>query len=632
LRELEHRRRAAERPFAFTPKDLDRVDATPLGCYCDRDENHLIEEAKRDEGITRIGTITTRLTMAAPPAHEIAKEYPPIGEGKMTFEEYKEAYAESIKDPAAFWAKEARDRIDWFVPFKDECALGGGFEHGDVTWFAGGKLNVCYNAVDRHVTAGRGDQIAMVWEGDEPDDIRRITYLDLQRKISQIANALKSQGVEKYDVVTIYMPMTPELAMTMLACARLGAMHSVVFAGFSSEALAQRISAGRSKFLVTGDQGLRGGKGIALKAIVDEARTKLDCEHILEKVLVWERFYDKDTGPDDAPKYEMKPKDVRMDVLVAGQRPYSVPEWMDAEDNLFILYTSGSTGKPKGMVHTTGGYAVYAAFTTMTTFALEPDAGDLFACVADCGWITGHTYVVYGPLLCGSTTFLFESTPVYPDPGRYWDMVERHKITQFYTAPTAIRLLMRYGDEHPARYDTSSLKVLGSVGEPINPEAWRWYYEVVGKYKCSVVDTYWQTETGGHVVTNLPGITVRVCVFLSEMLYGIIRSGWLTRSAPHCRLTPSPAHEAWILYLGELRHRHGGAGPSHWGARHGTGREGLGPGSHGDPTAVARHRPDLSRRPRPIHENLPTGLQGLLLHGRLGRSGQGWVPLHHRAR
>jgi acetyl-CoA synthetase len=295
----------------------------------------------------------------------------------------------------------------------------------------------------------------------------------------------------------------PELTVTMLACARIGAVHSVVFAGFSAEALAQRIGAAKSRCLVTADRGLRGGKAVPLKDIVNAARTRhAVVEDLLETVLVWERFYDPAAA---AAPYDVQPKDVRMDVLVEGQRPVCPVEWMDAEDGLFILYTSGSTGNPKGLLHTVGGYSVYAAFTTKTSFGLEE--GDLFACVADCGWITGHTYVVYGPLLNGSTSFMFESTPVYPDAGRYWDMVERHKITQFYTAPTAIRLLMRYGDEWPAKYDTSSLKVLGTVGEPINPEAWRWYYECAGKRRCSVVDTYWQTETGGHIITNLPGVT-----------------------------------------------------------------------------------------------------------------------------
>lgn len=291
--------------------------------------------------------------------------------------------------------------------------------------------------------------------------------------------------------------------MTLLACARMGAIHSVVFAGFSADALAQRISAAGSKVVITADIGKRGGKTVPLKDIVNTARTKLNVEDLLDHVLVWERFFDPDPSKSETPTFELKPKDVRMDLLVAGQRPYCPPVTRDAEDPLFILYTSGSTGNPKGMLHTTGGYALYASFTTFHSFGLQE--GDLFACVADCGWITGHTYVVYGPLLNGGSTFMFESTPVYPDSNRYWDMVQRHKITQFYTAPTAIRLLMRYGDNIP--YDVSSVRTLGTVGEPINPEAWRWYYEVVGKKKCSVVDTYWQTETGGHVITNFPGIT-----------------------------------------------------------------------------------------------------------------------------
>ena len=275
------------------------------------------------------------------------------------------------------------------------------------------------------------------------------------------------------------------------------------------DALAQRVAAASSKVIVTADIGKRGGKSIQLKEIVNSARTKNNVEALLEHVLVWERFFDPEA--DKAP-YEMMAKDVRMDVLVAGQRPFSVPATMDAEDPLFLLYTSGSTGNPKGLVHTTGGFALYAAFTAQTSFGLEE--GDLFACVADCGWITGHTYVVYGPLLNGSTTFLFESTPVYPDPGRYWDMIQRHKIRQFYTAPTAIRLLMRYGDEIPGKYDVSSLKVLATVGEPINPEAWRWYYEVVGRKKCSVVDTYWQTETGAcRLLKMLLLFGVSSCLF-----------------------------------------------------------------------------------------------------------------------
>jgi acetyl-CoA synthetase len=433
--------------------------------------------------------------------HPIAKVFD--AKGDLSLEQYKIEHAQSIADPAKFWSAKAREHLDWFRPFDSSNVLQGSFEHGDVRWFAGGQLNLSYNALDRHISR-HGDSLALVWEGDEPDDVRKLTYSEVLRKVCQIANALLRMGVQKGDIVTIYMPMVPELSMTMLACSRIGAVHSVVFAGFSAEALAQRISAANSKIVVTADVGRRGGKTIPLKDIVNAAVSKLDCESVVDKVLVFERFY-KGDDDDTAPGYEMGEKDVRMDPLVSVQRPYCPPVHMDAEDNLFILYTSGSTGRPKGLLHTTGGYALFAKMTTQITFDLQP--GDLFACVADCGWITGHTYVVYGPLLNGSTTFMFESTPVYPNEGRYWDMIQRHKITQFYTAPTAIRLLMRYGDEAPQKYDLSSLKVLGTVGEPINPEAWRWYYEVVGRSKCTVVDTYWQTETGGHVITNLPGIT-----------------------------------------------------------------------------------------------------------------------------
>ena len=298
------------------------------------------------------------------------------------FKDYQTQHAASLDNPTQYWGDKA-SLLDWFQPF--HTVLQGGFQHGDVAWFAGGKLNVCYNAIDRHIAAGKADDVALIWEGDEPDDIRKLTYSELLRKTSQIAHALKVQGVRKGDVVTIYMPMIPELLMTMLACARLGAIHSVVFAGFSSEALAQRISAAASSIVVTADVGRRAGKTIPLKSIVDDARKKLDCEDLLKKVLVFERFYDATN--EEAP-YEMLPKDVRMDALVSVQRPYFVPESMDAEDGLFLLYTSGSTGQPKGLLHTTAGYALYAMLTTKTTFDLQP--GDLFACVADCGWITGH--------------------------------------------------------------------------------------------------------------------------------------------------------------------------------------------------------------------------------------------------
>lgn len=342
------------------------------------------------------------------------------------------------------------------------------------------------------------------------------------RQVSAIANALKAQGVKKGDVVTIYMPMIPQLPMTILACARIGAVHSVVFAGFSSEALSARISASNSKYVMTADIGMRAKKAIPLKKIVDEAIERNDCKDIVKNVMVFERK--RCISPDseslaDTSMNWVDGRDVNMNDLLPKQRPYCPPESMDAEDELFILYTSGSTGLPKGLVHTTGGYACYAAHTIQTTFDLQPN--DIFACVADCGWITGHTYVVYGPLLSGSTTVIFESTPLYPDAGRYWDMVQRHKISLFYTAPTAIRSLVRFGDEVPKNYDLSSLRVLGSVGEPINPAAWDWYYEQIGHGKCTVVDTYWQTETGGHIVANIPGVTPMKPGSCTLPLYGI---------------------------------------------------------------------------------------------------------------
>jgi acetyl-CoA synthetase len=293
--------------------------------------------------------------------------------------------------------------------------------------------------------------------------------------------------------------MIPETAMTMLACARIGAVHSVIFAGFSADAIAERIAAAESKWVITADGGKRGGRSLPLKKICDTAIAKEICHGVVEKMFVFKH------GGDDSGVHMVEGRDIAFDELIAAQRPYCPCEWMDSEDTLFILYTSGSTGRPKGVLHTTGGYSLFAMHTCATSFDIRPS--DVYACVADVGWITGHSYIVYGPLLNGCSTFMFESTPMYPDVGRYWDMVERHKISIFYTAPTAIRSLMRFGDEPPSKYDKSSLRILGTVGEPINPEAWRWYYEVIGNKKCDVIDTYWQTETGGHVITNLPGVT-----------------------------------------------------------------------------------------------------------------------------
>lgn len=434
--------------------------------------------------------------------HDHPLVYEPISRRKkgssMTLDEYQRQYQKSIADPGDFWANVAREVLDWDVPFTE--SLQGNLRDANVQWFADGQLNVCFNAVDRHA-AKQPDKIAMIWEGDEPTQIRRITYRQLQDRVSQIANALKSQGVRPGDVVTVYMPMVPELPMTMLACARLGAVHSVVFAGFSADALAARVVAADSKFLVTANYGMRGGRKIPLIDIVQAAEAKDKVSQVLEKVFVWDHALSSGHGDNvETTEVHTDDKHIAMDELVEQQSTESPPISRNAEDPLFILYTSGSTGQPKGLVHTTGGYAVYAAHTTQNTFQLDPEL-DIFACVADCGWITGHTYVVYGPLLSGGTTFLFESTPLYPNPGRYWDMVQRHRLTHFYTAPTAIRSLMQHGSEIPQQYDLTSLEILGTVGEPINPEAWRWYFEFVGRNQCTIVDTYWQTETGGHIRT-----------------------------------------------------------------------------------------------------------------------------------
>lgn len=460
-----------------------------------------------------------------PDMEDIAPTYK--AKSKM-LERYYSDYEYSLKENKKYWNKRATELLSWdHYPFDEnncEGVMTGGFEFGDVAWFPGAKMNICYNAIDRHVQNGKAHDIAMIWEGDEPDQVINFTYADMQRKVSEIANALKSQGVKKGDVVTIYMPMIPQLPMTMLACMRIGAVHSVVFAGFSAEALSSRIAASQSKVVVTADVGMRGTKAIPLKKIVDDAVEKDDCKDLVEKVLVYERERSivADGEADIESSNDMNwvsERDVNMNDILPKQRPYCPPEVMDSEDPSFILYTSGSTGQPKGLVHTTGGYALYAAHTLQTTFDLQPN--DIFACVADAGWITGHTYVVYGPLLSGSTTFLFESTPLYPDAGRYWDMIDRHKISLFYTAPTAVRSLIRFGDEIPKKYDLSSLRILGTVGEPINPAAWQWYYKEIGREKCTIVDTYWQTETGGHIITNIPGTTPMKPGSCTLPLYGI---------------------------------------------------------------------------------------------------------------
>jgi len=354
----------------------------------------------------------------------------------------------------------------------------------------------------------KGDQTAIIWESDEPNDARHISFNELTLEVAKIANMLKSLGVKKGDVVTIYMPMMPEIAMAMLACARIGAVHSVVFAGFSADSLRDRVKDCNSRVVLTADEGKRGGKTVALKTSVDAAVKTLPQ---VQSVIVFKR-----TGN---PVPMDLTRDFFADELLAKMRPVCPAETMDAEDPLFILYTSGSTGKPKGLVHTTAGYLLGALTTTKNSFNLIE--GDIFCCVADCGWITGHTYAVYGPLLNGATTVIFESIPTYPDSYRYWDLVQKHRVTQFYTAPTAIRALMRFDAAPIAKYDMSTLRVLGSVGEPINPEAWKWYFDHVGRGKCSVVDTYWQTETGSHLAASLPGVHPMVPGSCGLPCYGV---------------------------------------------------------------------------------------------------------------
>ncbi|MBK8882322.1 MAG: acetate--CoA ligase [Bacteroidales bacterium] len=406
-----------------------------------------------------------------------------------SMEQYKEIYKDSIKNNSDFWEKQARQLLHWQHDFQmvSDCD----FTEGLVSWFLGGKLNACENCVDRHVR-DKGDQVAIIWEQDEPGNEQKITYRELQRKVSRLANVLRHNGIHKGDRVAIFMPMIPEAVYSMLACARIGAVHSVIFAGFSAESLRDRINDAHCKAVITSDEAVRGRKIIPLKRMADEA--VMACPTV-ERVFIAKRTNVK------IPFYP--PRDIWLDEAMEGERPYCPIEHMDSEDTLFLLYTSGSTGKPKGVCHTTAGYLLFAAMTHKYVFDYKD--GETYACVADIGWITGHSYVVYGPLLNGATTVLFESVPNYPDAGRYWEMVERLKINQFYTAPTALRAIQRMGDDFVKKYNRSSLRVLGTVGEPINPDTWRWYYDVVGDKRCSIVDTWWQTETGGILISALPG-------------------------------------------------------------------------------------------------------------------------------
>ena len=426
------------------------------------------------------------MTDTHPPSAEM------ISRAHVDADTYDRMYAESVSDPEGFWTREASSRIDWIKPFTKVKDVNFEFGNVHIRWFEDGTLNVAANCIDRHLET-RGDQTAIIWEPDEPgEDAQHITYRELHRQVCKMANVLKALGIEKGDRVVIYLPMIPEAAYAMLACARIGAIHSVVFAGFSPDALSARVNGCDAKLVITADTAPRGGRRTKLKDNVNQALLR-DYDDVMCLVvrrtgdqIAWRRAGDY-WWHEEAEK-------------VSEDCP---PEEIGAEHPLFILYTSGSTGQPKGVVHTSGGYLVYAAMTHQITF--DYHEGDIFWCTADVGWVTGHSYIVYGPLANGATTLMFEGVPTYPDASRFWEVCEKHKVNQFYTAPTAIRALMGQGDEYVTKCDLSSLRILGTVGEPINPEAWNWYNTVVGKGKCPIVDTWWQTETGGHLITPLPG-------------------------------------------------------------------------------------------------------------------------------
>ena len=409
-----------------------------------------------------------------------------------SMDSYQKRYQDSISDPDTFWA-EIAERLDWIEPWTTIRKFD--FVKGEIEWFSGGKLNASYNCIDRHIKNGYGNETAIIWEGNDPNQSRKFTYNDLLKEVSYFANALKELGVEKGDRVCIYMQMVPELAFAVLACARIGAVHSVVFGAFSSDSLRDRINDSECKILVTQDTGVRGTKqNIPMKTNADNA---LKNTPSIEHVIVVRR-----TGE---PVNMDTERDLWWHEAISGVDAKCEPEVMDAEDPLFILYTSGSTGKPKGVLHTTGGYLTYAAFTHEMVFDYKP--GDIYWCTADLGWITGHSYIVYGPLANRATTVMFEGVPNFPDYGRFWDVVDKHKVNQFYTAPTALRALMKEGNDWVTSRDLSSLRLLGTVGEPIKEPEWNWYHDIVGKGKCPIVDTWWQTETGGILITPLPGAT-----------------------------------------------------------------------------------------------------------------------------
>ncbi len=421
---------------------------------------------------------------------------------------YRELYRRSVEDPEDFW-REQGERLDWIRPYSQIKDVSYDAENLHISWFADGALNVAANCLDRHLRT-RGEQTAIIWEGDEPGDDARITYRELHESVCRLGSALRALGVSKGDRVTIYMPMIPEAAVAMLACARIGAVHSVVFGGFSPEALRGRIEDCRSNVVITADEGVRGGKRIPLKDNVDAALAA-EGEIDVETVIVVRR-----TGAEIEWQHD---RDHWYDYITSAADPYCPAEPMNAEDPLFILYTSGSTGQPKGVLHTSGGYLVFAALTHHCVFDYHD--GDIYWCTADVGWVTGHSYIVYGPLANGATTLMFEGVPTYPDSSRFWQVIDKHKVNIFYTAPTAIRALMAEGEAPVKRTSRKSLRLLGTVGEPINPEAWEWYYHVVGDGRCPIMDTWWQTETGGILITPLPGATALKPGSATRPLFGV---------------------------------------------------------------------------------------------------------------
>ncbi|MCH7695269.1 MAG: acetate--CoA ligase [Proteobacteria bacterium] len=437
------------------------------------------------------------------------KTYPVLESAKsrahINNEQYAEMYKRSIEDSDAFWAEQAEKFVSWFK--KWDKVQQGDFQDANIKWFEGAKLNVAYNCLDRHLQS-RGDQTAIIWEGDEPDVDRKITYRELHEQVCRFANVLKQRGVKKGDCVSIYMPMIPEATVAMLACARIGAVHSVVFGGFSPAALKDRILDSDCKVVITADESVRGGRKTALKANTDKAIEQ--CPHVHTVIVV------EHTGADISWHAE---RDVRYQAAIDQASVDCPAEEMDAEDPLFILYTSGSTGKPKGVLHSTGGYLLYVAITHKYIFDYHD--GDIYWCGADIGWVTGHSYIVYGPLANGAISLMFEGMPTYPDAGRFWQVIDKHQVNIFYTAPTALRALMGQGNDYVRQHSRKSLRLLGTVGEPINPEAWEWYYHVVGDGRCPIMDTWWQTETGGILITPLAGATALKPGSVSRPFFGI---------------------------------------------------------------------------------------------------------------